>query len=478
MRNEGQQWLLKGVIFLGLWVVCSIDSSPAAAQLKEKLVPEVLPRGLCLRIENQIKTLMLPPEVDSLQWLPPNSKLERVILRSSIVTKLDGLPARLQLLDVRDCRNLVNLPEKLAVEVLDLTGSGITRLPESTLRHLGLGPDQGEILARLPKKLEGLHLVGFSGSEVFTKLKVGTLPPTLQVLSLEGPVFRQLDGYPSQLRELWLIDTLIADLRLLRNSNLHRLRLSGNPRLVIGDLPTYLASLEFYGGGSLGLDGKKLQGLTHLALRGGSMSNLDKLPHSLRSLELGPGLVNQIWKATSTPPDLLQGLESLAVTGPMGLLCREGLPPIDCINVIGSEENPICLHLENFSCGTPAQGWAAFPRVLSLNFHDSPHLAMISGLNELFPNLRVLVLSNTALQRLPDLPSAIKILDIRGSQIRALPSQVKKLSSLKVLVIAPGQLDSLENLPDSVEALYILESGVSIETPFFRSVVGSSYGVM
>jgi hypothetical protein len=391
--------------------------------------------------------------------------------RSDGLVNIDGLPRRLEYLNINDndlLSRLDDLPPSL--RSLAATSKGLadfTGLP-SSLRCLEVGSPQFglESLEFLRLKLthlsslrltatrlsalhglpDSLRVLGlFFNAQLQSPRALDDLPPQLSALAVDFYPHRpELDHLPVALKELHLSRVILprfeTTARLpegLRALALHDVRFSGD-RVDKGvDEWRFLpASLQFL----------SLAGTTPLpsslppALAGLSVSLLSEgdlpwqpLPPHLTMLRLA-----YVRLHAGELEALPRSLTDLAIThAPLEHLtgCPVGVSHLDL---------RWTRRLKDI-LGLP-------PKLEALNLLYSVDLERLDNLPA---TLRYLNLAGTHLARLPALPPSLEELDISGTRIASLDGLPLKL---RTLTLSPGQVRTLHGLPLSVRELRFVDS--------------------
>lgn len=436
----------------------------------------------------RLRILKLPPSVSRLDWLP----LSLIELDASytLVSGLPYLPPKLQRLNVSYAKNLAYLPPNLpkSLEELDIRFTGI-RGPWNFehLEVLHLGGDGITNLQGLSKSLLELSI-----EDARIRTTAG-LPQNLQSLSISGtavsetnePLLEDIGRLPPRLKELHLSNTLIKSLKVMPRS-VQSLTLINNPALDV-ELPVFLLSLTIGGAHQKVSPIDDLEFLTHLDIRNsGGPSELPIFLRDLRLRTIGPwaskpitSSLKRFWITSDADsivvlPPLPDGLEdlrwpyaqnSLNLPGRLKYLHLPFSPLSDLsslrqlvhrLDVTGAavEMRRLPRSVRNLrfrACACVAVSGLP-PELRSLDLSGSRDLVTVD-LNSL-SSLTDLDLSETALAKIPALPSSLRKLDISNTAIDHLENLPEGLLSLTV---HEGQLRSLSGLPDSVTELYFLD---------------------
>lgn len=339
------------------------------------------------------------------QDFPGDAQGLRDLKLPSKVDRFNWLPRNLETLDAS------------YTSALDTSG-----LPPS-LKSLDLSFSKVANLKDLPAELEMLDI---RATEVQS---LGKLPSSLRTLGLGGGI-SSLEGLPSGLETLILYDAAVHSLE---------------------GLPAGLRSLTVYKGSIESLEGLP-GGLQALSLQVTSVHSLRGVPEALSSLELR----DNVLRVESYPPFLInlasngrlaQGIESLAhlerlEVGNLSEATLSSLPP--------------ALSSLKATSISPGGDLSVLPREITvLELPDCRKEIAGARLPLGIKHLTLTLCED--LERLPILPEGLESLDLSGTKIRDL-SGLRKELKLKSLTLGWWEMESLPDLPDSLETLSLAES--------------------
>ncbi|XP_019057328.1 PREDICTED: protein SUPPRESSOR OF npr1-1, CONSTITUTIVE 1 [Tarenaya hassleriana] len=248
------------------------------------------------------------------------SKLEVLLLSycKNLTALPSELPQSLEILDVHGCTSLESFPSYLlpSIWILDLSGNGFSRLPESIKEFSKLEvlllrdcKNLTALPSELPQSLETLDVHGCTSLESFPSY----LLPSLWKLDLSGNGFSRL---PESIKEFSKLEVL-----LLRDCK--------NLTALPSELPQSLETLDVHGCTSLeSFPSYLLPSLWKLDLSGNGFS---RLPESIKEFsKLEVLLLRDCKNLTALPSELPQSLETLDAHGCTSLesitWCFERIP--------------------------------------------------------------------------------------------------------------------------------------------------------
>lgn len=433
-------------------------------EFREPGLPRDLPEYL-----GQLRSLKLPPAVESLGWMPSALKeldasgtaikaipfvpmgLERLVLHATPITRLTTLPASIRELDISatPLQGPWRFPPDL--ETLTLGGDNVVTLEGlsgSSLLSLTLAPVRNLKSSKgLPSSLLSLTIADATFPQLFG------LPPKLQELHLRNTEIGALKGLPETLQKMTLVGNIGMEVELPRS--LLSLTVDGQQ-----GAPPSLNELSFL----VQMDLQARAGLTALPpflrqLRISTLGWRPALPPSLRRLEIRNDWIERVRDAPAIPPDL----KHLDIRG-SGVKDLSWLPRQVVLETldVSSTEIPIdrlpasLRDLRYRFCGfAKVDGLPA--RLLSLNLEGSRRL---TALGRLPAHLRRLDLSETPIAELPELPATLDEIDISNTGLRSLAG-LRNLRRLRKVTVHAGQMTSLAGLPPSVTELRFVPVGGS-----------------
>lgn len=358
---------------------------------------EGLPEGLLSLTIDRIQQSRLPPLPATLQSLtiagpvltglgPLPDSLRSLSLTGTSLELLSGLPASLERLELIRNPNLRTVELPLHLQILN---ADFLSIPV-------------DFSGGLPKNLRELHLSRGTIS--------GPLPPSLLALSLNQASVRQLSGVPE-------------GLRILKTDSLAPfVGLPCFPEPTPGACPLQ----------ALDLSGSELPDLGPLLTKDSGSVDLDRLPRSLKRLNLS-------------------GLPISELTGLPASLEFLGISATDLVEL---NDLPQGLKTLVFRWAKVTKLERLPPTLEELDLSGSPNLPTEFSLPEHLQSLRTLNLSQTTVTRLRALPRSLQTLDISSTQLQSLRALSPELLGLTLHL---GQVSDLKSLPDTTTGLLYTE---------------------
>ncbi len=407
-------------------------------------------------------------DIDSIEGLP--ATLDQLDVHRTRLRTLHGLPERIRTLDLRETRvtRLDHLP--VSLRSLKFSGKQFTRLPElpDSLTYLEIGATGIQRISGLPLSLRTLSLAGGS-IEILEDL-----PVTVQSLALNKTGIRRLPQLPAGLQSLELVENTNLQISALPRF-LTRLRIVGGTVPAVKD-SSFLSSLHLSQGfppsalpdsiSVLTLDACKsipawpphlrdlaLTNFGDLASARSGSQPLRQLPAGLEGLDLSGSTVPltllpaSLRRLALSVPDLrpisrlLEHVEELDLTGsPLSSLA--GLPATGQLRSL-------------VVCDTRLARIDQLPESLErLEICGCPALTSIAKLP---PRLVVLNVARTGLRTLPALPPTLRGLDISNTRIDSLAALAGH-EGLESLTLSAGEVTTLAGMPRSVRQLNFVDA--------------------